>query len=182
MEQSPCWQANSSLTSKEIPSILWSPKVHYHVDRNFLLLATSCYIYFFVYINLHPCLCLFKCSQEMNKTKFICSSCFPCDAVRAVWIICIMTGLDIIFYTPVLLMSILTQLAKWVEKCNLILGKVEIFLSLSSSCLCSEYQAFLLLGAKRVEHAVNYSLHLMSTVMKTIATAHSPVHHPWQHN
>jgi hypothetical protein len=108
MEKRPCSEANSSSTSKEIPSILWSPKVHYHVHRSFVLLVTFCYIYFFVYINLHPCLCLFKCSQEVNKTKFICSSCFPCDAVMAVRIVWIMTGLDIIFYTPVLLMSILT--------------------------------------------------------------------------
>jgi hypothetical protein len=128
VEQSSCWQAYSSSSSKEIPSILWSPKVHYHVYRSFLLFVTSCYIYFFVYINLHPCLCLFKRSQEVNRTKFICISCFPCDAVMAVQIVRIMTGLDIIFYTPVLLMSILTQLAKWVENCNLIPGKVEIFL------------------------------------------------------
>jgi hypothetical protein len=57
-------------------------------------------------------------------------------------------------------------------------GKVVIFLfatsdqlSLPSSLLCPEYQAFLLLGAKRAGHAVNYSLHLMSAVIKTIATA-----------
>ena len=47
-------------------------------------LPTSCYIYFFLYMNLHPCPCLFKCSQGVNKTKFIRSSCFPCDAVMAV--------------------------------------------------------------------------------------------------
>ena len=31
MEHSPSWEANSSSVNKQIPYILWNPKVHYHV-------------------------------------------------------------------------------------------------------------------------------------------------------
>ena len=34
MEQSPSWEANSSLGSFEIPSILWNPRVHHRVSAN----------------------------------------------------------------------------------------------------------------------------------------------------
>ena len=31
MEQGPSWEANMSSASQEIPSIVWIPKVHYHI-------------------------------------------------------------------------------------------------------------------------------------------------------
>jgi hypothetical protein len=33
MKQSPSWEANSSSASQEILSILWDPKVHYHIHK-----------------------------------------------------------------------------------------------------------------------------------------------------
>jgi hypothetical protein len=34
MEQSPSWEANSNLTSQEIPNLLWNPKVHYCIQKS----------------------------------------------------------------------------------------------------------------------------------------------------
>jgi hypothetical protein len=33
MVQGPCWEANRFSASREIPHILWKPRVHYHVYR-----------------------------------------------------------------------------------------------------------------------------------------------------
>ena len=33
MQQSPSWEANWFSTSQEIPSIVWNPKVHYHIHK-----------------------------------------------------------------------------------------------------------------------------------------------------
>jgi hypothetical protein len=37
MEQSPSWEANSHSASKEIPCLLWNPKVHYCVNKSLSL-------------------------------------------------------------------------------------------------------------------------------------------------
>jgi hypothetical protein len=33
MEQSPSWEANWFAASREIPRILWNPKVHYRIHK-----------------------------------------------------------------------------------------------------------------------------------------------------
>jgi hypothetical protein len=36
MEQSPSWEAKRFSASQEFLSILWNPKVHYHIQKKFL--------------------------------------------------------------------------------------------------------------------------------------------------